>query len=57
MIYIYTNHLHSEFRLPSRKNASKECLKYCIKNELSMKFIYLQISTLFLASSAILPDT
>lgn len=52
---LYTK--YSEFRLPSTKNISKECLKYCIRNELSMKFIYLQIPTLFLASSDILPDT
>lgn len=51
-----TNHLLSEFRLP-KYYTSKEYLKYCLENELSMKLIYLQIPTLYLASSDILPHT
>lgn len=53
---LHTNHLQSEFRLPNYYT-SKEYLKYCLENELSMKFIYLQIPTLYLASSDILPHT
>jgi len=48
--------LQSEFRLPNYC-APKENLKYYLENRLSMKFMYLQIPTLYLVSSDILPHT
>lgn len=46
----------TEFRLPNYC-APKENLKYYLENRLSMKFMYLQIPTLYLVSSDILPHT